>query len=98
VGEAECLAVTEAETWMTPIIQYLEIGTCKLEEENNLRLHYDPSRPLLKRLLQAASKCITKEQAEYVIRKIHEGVCRSHSGGRTMTVKVLRVVYYWSTV
>lgn len=43
-------------------------------------------------------KCITKEQAEYVIREIHEGICGNHSGGRTMTAKVLKVGYYWSTI
>ena len=37
VGEAECLAVTEAETWMTPIIWYLEHGRCMLDEEKVLR-------------------------------------------------------------
>lgn len=37
VGEAECLAVTEADTWITPIIQYLELGTCKPGEEKTMR-------------------------------------------------------------
>jgi len=27
VGKAECLAITEVDTWMSPIIQYLEHGT-----------------------------------------------------------------------
>ena len=34
--------------------------------------------------------CITKEQAEYVLTEIHEGVCGNHSGARTMAAKVLR--------
>jgi len=37
VGEAECLTVIEADTWMTPIIQYLELDTCKPEEEKTMR-------------------------------------------------------------
>ena len=36
VGEAECLVVTEADTWMTLIIQYLELDTCKAEEEKTM--------------------------------------------------------------
>lgn len=28
--------------------------------------------------------------------KIHESVCRNHSGGRALARKVLRVDYYWS--
>ena len=37
----ECLAVVnaeaEAETWMTPIIQYLEHDTCKSDEEKAMK-------------------------------------------------------------
>jgi len=43
-------------------------------------------------------KCITLEQATYVMRKIHEGVCGTHSGARTMATTVLREGYYWLTV
>jgi len=38
VGEAECLAITEVDTWMSLIIQYLEHGTCKPGDENAIRL------------------------------------------------------------
>ena len=48
------------------------------------------SRPLL--------KCIIKELTKYAIWEIHEGVCGSHSEGRMMTAKVLKVGYYWPTV
>jgi len=43
-------------------------------------------------------KCITKEQVDYVLVEIHKGVCRNHSGARTMASKVLRAGYYWPTV
>jgi len=36
VGEVECLAITEADTWMTPIIQYMVLGICKSEEEKTM--------------------------------------------------------------
>nr|KYP76568.1 Pro-Pol polyprotein [Cajanus cajan] len=32
------------------------------------------------------------------MREIHEGICASHSGGRTLAAKVLRAVYYWPTL
>jgi len=39
VSETECLAIVESETdnWMTPIIQYLEDGRCKPEEEKIMK-------------------------------------------------------------
>lgn len=39
--------------------------------------------------------CLTKEEADYVLQEIHEGICRSHSRGRAMTHKAIRVGYYW---
>ena len=47
---------------------------------------------------QLLLKCITPEQATYVMQEIHEGVCGTHSEAQTMRGKVLRVGYYWSTV
>jgi len=37
VGDAECMTITETHTWMTPITQYLEHGTCQPGEEKNIR-------------------------------------------------------------
>jgi len=38
------------------------------------------TRPLL--------KCLTADQASYVVRELHKGICGTHSGARTMTAKV----------
>jgi len=43
-------------------------------------------------------KCISPDQAEYVMREIHDGVCDTHLGMRTMVAKVLRASCYWPTV
>jgi len=43
-------------------------------------------------------KYITKDQAEYDLKKIHEGVCDNHSGARTMAAKVLKADFYWPTL
>jgi len=89
--------------WMTPIKQYLTDRICDphlektmkqqaawfvLIDQNIYRRGY--TRPLL--------KCLTPDQVTYVMRELHEGVCGTHSGARTMAAKVLRAGYYWSTV
>ena len=97
------MAITGDDTWTNPIIKYLELGIFELEEEKTMRQQCSRytkigrelyrrgySRPLL--------KCITKEHAEYVLQDIHERVCRSDSGVRTMVAKVLIADYYWPTV
>ena len=48
------------------------------------------TRPLL--------KCLTPDQASYVVQELHEGICGTHSGARTMAAKVVRAGYYWPTV
>jgi len=43
-------------------------------------------------------KCVTVEQAQYIIKELHEGICGYHSDARTMATRVLRVGYFWPTI
>ena len=103
MGEAECMTVTRVETWMSPIIQYLDHDTCQSKEEKALRLwcsRYTVIGQDLYRIGYSMSllKCVTKEQVQYVLKEIHNGVCDNHSGARRMAAKVLRAGNYWLIV
>jgi len=94
VALVECLAVINAktETWMTPIVQYLKHGTCKPEEEKAMKQQCSRYTMINRDLYRkgystSLLKCITKDKAKYVLKEIHEGVCGSHSGARTMATK-----------
>ena len=39
-------------------------------------------------------KCRAREDANYVMREVHEGVCGNHIGARALAGKVLRQGYY----
>ena len=43
-------------------------------------------------------KCIAGEDADYVLREVHEGICGNHIGARALAGKVLRQGYYWPTM
>ena len=43
-------------------------------------------------------KCIAREDANYVLREVHEGVCGNHIGAWVLAGKVLRQGYYWPTM
>jgi len=43
-------------------------------------------------------KCISHDQADYVMREIHEGVCGTHSGERTIVARILKASYNRLTV
>lgn len=43
-------------------------------------------------------KCLAPEEADYVMRKLHEGICRWHMGGRALRARVLRAGLFWITM
>ena len=54
--------------------------------------------PFIRGFFTPILKCIAKEDAEYVLREVHEGVCGNHIGARTLAGKVSRQGYYWPTM
>ena len=43
-------------------------------------------------------KCIAGKDADYILREVHEGVCRNHIGAQTLAKKALKQGYYWPTM
>ena len=39
-------------------------------------------------------RCLGNEEADYVIRKVHEGICGNHLGSRSLVHKLVRARYY----
>jgi len=84
-AEAECLAIeeeeAEADTWMTPVIQYLTDDTCKADQEKAMKQQCARYTMINEDLYQRGYstpllKCITNKRAEYIIAEIHEGICQ----------------------
>ena len=43
-------------------------------------------------------QCLTAEEADYVLREIHEGICSNHFGSKNLAEQVLCQGYYWPTM
>ena len=43
-------------------------------------------------------RCLGNEEADYVMREVHEGICGNHSGSRLLVHKLVRAGYYWPTM
>ena len=43
-------------------------------------------------------RCLALDEANYVLREIHEGAYGNHSGVRALVHKVVRAGYYWPTI
>ena len=42
--------------------------------------------------------CVTGDQCAWIMAELHEGICGSHIGGRSLASKAIRAGYYWLTV
>lgn len=43
-------------------------------------------------------KCLSGEEAKYVMQELHHDICGAHSGKRMLRTKILRAGYYWPTI
>uniref|UniRef100_A0A2N9IAH4 Uncharacterized protein n=1 Tax=Fagus sylvatica TaxID=28930 RepID=A0A2N9IAH4_FAGSY len=92
-------------SWMTPIVSYLQGGTLLDNRHEARRLKVRASRFLM---LQGTLykrgfslpylRCLAPDEANYVMREIHEGICGDHSGARALQRKIVRAGYYWPSM
>ena len=92
-------------TWMLPIIRYLKEGTLLADRTEAHKLRIRASRfQLLWGILYKMGfsrphlRCLSPEEANYIIREVHEGVCGNHSGVRSLAHKLTREGYYWPSL
>ncbi|XP_076938823.1 uncharacterized protein LOC143607165 [Bidens hawaiensis] len=87
---------------MTPIIAYLSSGILPEEKiaARKIRhkaLNYQMQDGVLYRrsFLSPLLRCVDAEDANYLIREVHEGICGLHAGPRMVVAKLMNVGYYW---
>ena len=87
--------------WTTTITSYLKDGVLPDEKEAPRKLKVRATRfVLIKDVLYKICfsrpylRCLGNEEADYVIRKVHEGICGNHSGSRSLVRKLVRARYY----
>ena len=82
---------------MDSIFDYLIIGAL-FKDKSIVRkvTHQEPHYVLYDGNLYKRSftlsllKCLPPFKVDYVLRKVHEGICDNHLGGRALTYKILR--------
>ena len=43
-------------------------------------------------------RCLGLEEADYVMKEVHKGICGNHSKSRSLVHKLIWVGYYWLTM
>ena len=92
-------------SWIDPIWDYLVEGTLPSDPKEVSKLIARSERftvhrgTLYKRGFSAPIlKCVGKEDADCILREVHEGICGNHIEARTLARKTLRQGYYWPTM
>ena len=97
--------IDSGSNWTPPIVSYLKNSTLPKGKEAVRKLKVQATQfILIKDILYKRSfshpylRCLGPEEADYVMRKVHERICRNHSGLRSLVHKLIRVGYYWLTM
>ncbi|XP_074560083.1 uncharacterized protein LOC141816144 [Curcuma longa] len=96
---------TEPGEWQTPIISFLKQGILPEDPKQARTLKRRAARftmigeTLYKRAFsRPLLKCLGPDEADYVMKEIHQGCCGNHTDGRTLVRKILLVGYFWPTM
>ncbi|XP_068486927.1 uncharacterized protein [Phaseolus vulgaris] len=98
-------ALEEVDTWMTPYRRYLANGILPAEPEEGKNIKRNPARyTLLDGVLfrhgftHPILTCVSGDECTRIMVELHEGICGSHVGGRSLASKVIRAGFFWPTV
>ena len=93
------------ENWMTPIVGYLKEGKLPQGRDEARKLRIKSTKYVLmdevlykKGFSQPYLRCLAPDEANYVLREIHERAYGNHSRARSLVHKVVRAGYYWPTI
>ena len=102
INNGEVFPVMSEPSHMDHICDYLVEGTLPSDPKEASKLRARSARftvhrgTLYKRGFSTPIlKCVGKEDANYILREVHNGICGNHIGARTLVGKTLRQGYYW---
>ena len=91
--------------WMTLMILYLKDGKLPKGKDNARKLKVRAARYVLldevlykRGFSQPYLRCLAPDEANYVLREVHERACGNHLGARSLIHKIVHVGYYWPTI
>ena len=95
----------DEESWTMPILAYLRNEVLPDDKYEARKLKIKAARftlyndRLYKRSFSGPLlRCLSPEEAKYVMTELHQGECGNHSGPRSLCNKALTTGYYWPTM
>ncbi|XP_050229150.1 uncharacterized protein LOC126678290 [Mercurialis annua] len=103
--EEEVMAIDEVDSWMTPLIKYLDRGELPTDNVEAIRVirksaNYSYHNGFLYRtsLTHPWSRCVSPQTGGSILKEIHEGICGANKGAITIARKTMLQNYYWPTI
>ncbi|XP_076950432.1 uncharacterized protein LOC143623390 [Bidens hawaiensis] len=100
-----CITQNLEGSWMTPIKAYLAEGIllqqkAEAQKVKHKALQYQLRDGILYRrpFIGPLLHCVDAEDASYLIREIHEGICGLHARPRMVVAKITNAGYYWPDI
>ena len=90
-------------SWMDPIIQFLSKVVLPEDKSDVEKIRRKAPRFWLSKdqklyrrsFLGPNLLCIHPEALELILEKLHEGICGSHTGGRSLAYRAITQGYWW---
>ena len=103
--KANVQEVNSEKNWTTPLIAYLRTSILLDGKDAARKMKVQASRFVLirdvlfkKGFSRPYLRCLSHDEADYVMSKVHEGICGNHLGARSLVHKLIRAGYYWPTM
>ena len=101
----EILQIEGEENWITLIVSYLKDRRLPKGKDEARKLRVMLARFVLmdevtykRGFSQPYLRCLAPDEANYVLREVHEAACGNHSEARSLVHKVVQAGYYWPTI
>ena len=98
---AQMQEINVEENWTTPLIVYLKSGILPNGKDAARKLKVQASRFVLirdvlykKGFSRPYLRCLSHDEADYVMREVHEGIYGNHSGAQSLVHKLIQAGYY----
>jgi len=105
IEEVAVFTIQSTDTWMTPIISFLQDGHLPQNTDEARKIKKRAARfTILNDVLYKRGfsmpylKCVDEEEAKYILEEVHGGICGDHAGSRSLVNKVIRAGYFWPTM
>ena len=103
--QMQVCVLTEGDTWMTPYKRYLVDGALPVEPEEGKKVRRNAARYTLvdgvlfrHGFTHSILTCVSGDECTRIMPELHEGICGSHVGGRSLASKVIRAGFFWPTM